>query len=183
MENEQYDIIEQLINTKNYDQLTTSEKDLIDQELGGQTGFEEMQTLRHDALNSKEINVSKQIKKDLIYQMKQARPGFWHKVINYRVPAYQTAAIMVFVLVLFWLVRPEKETIVEKMVQLPPVTDTLLVELPGDTVFLEKLVEVKVPIYITQQTELIEKPEKDDPIKGSSMAEQEVLQDLLVSTR
>lgn len=63
------------------------------------------------------------------------------------------------------------------VVELPGKTDTLIVEKPADTVFIERVVHVKVPVLMAS-----EKPEQPKQVNGSStMADQQELWELVGS--
>ena len=74
--------------------------------------------------------------------------------------------------------KPAEIVQITKEVYLPEKTDTLLVQLPPDTVVIERVIQKNVPVYMTSNA--VESP-KTPANEGSSLAEQKDLTDFLVS--
>ena len=80
----------------------------------------------------------------------------------------------------WWTTRHPNMIEVTKEVYLPGKTDTLLVELPPDTIVIEKVIQQTIPVYITSNVP-VEKTQ--ETTEGSSLAEQQDLTEFLVSGR
>lgn len=100
--------------------------------------------------------------------------------LSYKIPAQLSFIFALGLACLIWWAAPSKELIIEKPVtiQLPGCVDTLIVRPAPDTIFINKVLRVEVPVYVTKKEDTIREAES----QGSSMAELQELDDFLVSS-
>jgi hypothetical protein len=181
MESRDFDKLDGLIRVKNYEALSVEERIFVSGQLGGEQAFTNLRSLVLEAQQSESLLVTSSVKADLVKQFKGKHQKTSFVWLGYRMPAYAQALLLIFVIVSVWFLKPTEQVIIDRAVtvQLPGKTDTLMIQLPADTVFIEKRIRVEVPVYITKT----EADVKDSPevIKGSSLSDQQGLRDLLVS--
>jgi hypothetical protein len=172
--------IDHLLKNKNYQSLSDSEKKLIDSEIGGEKAFNELSSLIR--MTQKEEFAPKQSKAYLIKQFKAKNRSIFWLAGNYKIPAYSLIPFSMILILIFFLL-PSKTIIVEqpKIVQLAGSIDTVIVHDKADTVFIETQKRVEVPIYITEYVEK-EIEEREAPVlKGSTISDQAILNDFIIS--
>ncbi len=182
MENKSFDKIDWLLREKSYEALNKEEKQLADEQLGGEKAYQDLRSLILLASSEPERKTAPQTKQALLALFKQKHRPAWLGIFAYKIPAYASAAIVILAVALAFLFTPEKERVVEKIVSIPttPVIDTVIVA-QHDTVYLEKVVEKT--IYLTANP----KEEKNTApvpkiITSKPMAEQEELKSFLVES-
>ncbi|WP_421871828.1 hypothetical protein [Marinoscillum sp.] len=170
--------IDHLIRTKAYEELNEEELKLIQQHMGSKESFEHFKGLV-GAVSSSAYHPSKQVKAKLMTNFKRRHQSWFDLAISYQTPAYLNLSLILLAALIFWIFIPPKEVMVKDpiVVELPGKTDTLIVEKPADTVFIERVVRVKVPVLMAS-----EKPEQPKPVNGSrTMADQQELWELVGS--
>lgn len=182
MENREFNKLDELLRQKSYQELTSDELQFVEEQIGGEQAYNELKFLVVKAQQTGSKPISPRIKSDLLHRIKaknQRSSFFW---LSYKTPVYANVLLVVVAILFVWYLKPAKEVIVEKAVtvQLPPIIDTLLIQLPPDTIFIEKQIRVEVPVYITATEEA---PAEDSIIKGISLGDQQALKELLVSVR
>jgi hypothetical protein len=182
--NDELSMIERLLQTKSFEELSEDEKVVVLRELGSAHQYQLMQKVDQALVNQKaDLLPDPLILSKLIQHQSKVKhtPGALNRVLAYRVPAWSVAAVVLitaaFVL-LFLGTPPEK-------VEAVAITrvDTVYVSRPADTVYTTKVVY-----------RYLEKKQNDSPIKivghqpasvssevGVNMKEKEELDDFLVS--
>ena len=182
MKNDQSLKIDHLIHTKQYEELSQEDKLLVDEHLGGKKSFEHYQLLFRESHATQERPVSRSVANNLSTRFKQKNRPVWYSLFNYRIPAYVSMMLITLMMTAswWWTTRHPNMIEVTKEVYLPGKTDTLLVELPPDTIVIEKVIQQTIPVYITSNVP-VEKTQ--ETTEGSSLAEQQDLTEFLVSGR
>ena len=185
MKDNTYEIIDDLLRSKRYDELEDSEITLVNENLGGKAEYDKLSSIVRAVGSQSDLRVSTDIKTDLIRKIKQRNRPFWMLWLSYKMPSYASVLLVLIVFVATYYLRPVKEVPVEKIVNVPsvPVVDTLVIELPPDTVFIEKI--IRTPIYLTKQEEKEEEkptPQPNVTVKGKSLADQGELRSLLIES-
>ncbi|WP_422359571.1 hypothetical protein [Reichenbachiella sp.] len=169
-----------LIRTKTYDQLSEAEKQWVLNQLPDRESYAKIRNIILKLRIETTPKLAPSTKSDLMHQFKSKHNSAAYKWLNYKIPAHLSFLCAIGFALLVWWMSPSKEVIVEKAVtvQLPGRVDTLVIQSKPDTVFINKVHRIEVPVYITKKEE--SSPEMD--IQGSSMAEQHELDDFLVSS-
>lgn len=181
MKNKEFDQLDALLRQKDFRDLSAEEKLFVEEQIGGERAYKDISILINTAKEAKSIAVSSSIKRNLTNKFKQRNKSATVSWFNFKLPVYANLPIAALLALFIWLVLPTKEIEVDKIVtvQLPPKVDTLLIQSPSDTIFIEKKVRIEVPVYITKIEET--QSEKQPKISGSTLADQQGLADLLVS--
>ncbi|MEO1053714.1 MAG: hypothetical protein AAFX87_23965 [Bacteroidota bacterium] len=182
MDKEAFKGLEYLIRNKTYDALEDAERAWVNDQIGGEAAYMRLYDLVRTAQSEREMPLKTSSKRRLMAQFKAKHKSTGVAFINYRIPAYAVIAPVILLLVIWFLIPAkqvliEKPVFVEREVYLPsPVQiDTVEIELPPDTVFLERV--VKIPVYLSTAKE---EPKKRKRIfKGRSLAEQNDVVDLV----
>ncbi len=172
-----FERLDKLLRTRAYEQLTEEEQAWVLETVGVEA-YNELSKLVSGLASEKERPTSKRVKTQLIREFRSKhRVTAWYE---YRIPAYVNMMLVVAVGLVVWFFAPPKEVIIERqeLVEVP-IVETITIELPGDTVFIERPVRVEVPVYITQEIpeEIVVQPSS----KAKSLRESKALSELLVS--
>lgn len=181
MKTEKFDALDRLLLTKAFRDLTGKEKaDCKDAGID-EHAYQAMRTLILEAGNMRERPVQATVRKDLTGRFRAKNQTWTNVVLSAKIPAYLNVAALAVLAIVLWYLLPAKEIIIEKptIVELPGRTDTLFLATSPDTVFIEKLVKVEIPVVTVNPPEST--PEKS--LKGSTLADQKELRKLLVSTK
>lgn len=175
MEQNEFEKLEALLKDKQYDALDDADKSWVTANIGDQKSYTHLYELVHRLESEPSLAPNKRVKADLMAAYTSNHQTMLGKLLSYRMPAVAGLCVLLCMGVGIWYLAPAREVVVEKMVPIEKVTvDTLLVELPKDTVYILKTVRVEVPVYVPE-------PKKDIIIvKGSTLSEQKDLQGLLV---
>lgn len=182
MEQDLNNKIDVLLKTKSYTELSEQEQLWVNENLGGETAYQNLASAIQRASQEQKMSVKSSTKKALMQQMKASKEPFWSKIIHYKVPAYASALMLVLAVGLTFFLTSQKEVIVEKRIALSAKTivDTVKIAQPNDTIFVEKIKEV--PVYITEQKTIsnpTQTPAKNN-LSEKSLADQKELKNLLV---
>ena len=182
MENENLERIDHLIKTKTIEDLTSSESSLIERELGLEN-FRELSQLAQGLKDEKYRSTSSSVKRDLSAEFKKRNRPFYISILSHKLPVYVQFICLIFLVPLIWILIPEKEIVIENKVTVTvPVHDTITIQLPADTVFIQK--EIRVPVFQTKIVEVSpERKSNDTQVKAKNFAEEKTLNELLVSGR
>lgn len=186
MEDKRTERLDILLRTKSYDDLNDDDKVIVSELLGTRKEYEKVSSTIRSISKEAYVPVDKEVKQALIDKMKSKNKPYAWGVLNYKVPAY--LAIMAFLLfsMAIYMYSPEQQIYIERVVKIPSPTviDTVLIMSQPDTVFIEKIVKVNVPVYLTSekkepviQTE--NSPIKQVNLRGKSLADQKELRSLL----
>jgi hypothetical protein len=179
MNTEGFDKLDTLLKSLTYEQLSASEKAYVEEQIGGEKAYRDMQKWMIDLRHSPEAPVSSRVKTDLMKRYKAKHQSWVVKVVQFQTPAYLNVAASLVLLLLFWLVMPNKQVEISKTVTVYQ-TDTVTVQTPADTVYIRETVSVKVPVYVaTNSTPAETQPTE---IQGSSLKDQKALYDLISQT-
>lgn len=183
MEDKRTEKLDLLLKTKSYHQLDDDDKVIVKELLGDRDDYERFRSLILPIVMEQRMTVDKGVKQALIHKMKSKNKKQGWGFFNYKIPAYMAVLLLFLFTMAVYTFAPTKEVFVEKIVTIPsvPVVDTVLVESQPDTVFVEKIVRVKVPIYLVAEKEKPEvKPRtKETNLSGKSLADQKELRSLL----
>ena len=181
MKNEEFDKLEVLLRQKYFADLSPDEKLFVEEQIGGERAYLDLFTMINQAKATKTRSVSSSTKRKLTSKFKQKHQSFADSWINFKLPVYVNLPVAVLIVVIIWVSLPAKVVQIDKIVtvQLPSKADTILVYSPSDTIYIEKKIHIKVPVYITKNEE--KQPKEQPKILGSTLAEQQGLTDLLVS--
>ena len=182
MNNDQLLKIDHLIQTKHYEELSQEDKLLIEEHLGGKKSFEQYRILFKETYATQERPVSRSVANNLSTRFKQKNRPVWYSLFNYRIPAYASIMLIALIMTASWWWTTSHPNMIEvtKEVYLPGKTDTLLVQLPPDTIVIEKVIQKTIPVYITSN---VPSEKTQESTEGSSLAEQQDLTEFLVSGR
>ncbi|MBT31757.1 MAG: hypothetical protein CMO01_19030 [Thalassobius sp.] len=182
MGNKSIELIDQLLKTRDFNELNEFEKLLVEEHLGGERIYQKYRSLVLASSTEYEMPVSSSVKQSLMAKMTKQHQPVWVKAFNYRLPAYASAAIAVLLMTVIYLMLPTKEIVVEKTVEIPatPITDTVFVQGKTDTIFVERKVEV--PVYITVNEPKSEQEEVNSSFTGKTLADQQDIRSLLVGS-
>ena len=178
MSTEGFDKLDTLLKSLTYEQLSASEKAYVEEQIGGERAYRDMQQWMTDLRHSPEAPVSPSVKTDLMKRYKDKHHSWVVKVVQFQTPAYLNVAASLVLLLLFWLVMPTKQVEISKPVTVLQV-DTVTVHAPADTVYIRETVRVKVPVYVATTAPA---PSQPVEIQGSSVKEQKALFDLIAQT-
>ena len=182
MEEHKFDKLDQLIRSKQFEELDPTELSFVLETLGNEAAYRHYQQLIKQSSEQAVRPVSARVSRDLTQRFKEKNRSAIYSWMTYRVPAYVNLMLILlfFAGIWFWPEKPAEIVQITKEVYLPGKTDTLLVQLPPDTVVIERVIQKNVPVYITSNA--VEIPKTPDT-EGSSLAEQQDLTDFLVSGR
>ncbi|QNL21472.1 hypothetical protein HZR84_05840 [Hyphobacterium sp. CCMP332] len=173
--------LDQLIKTKSYDQLNEEELNLVKEEFGSKNAYESYRKMVVMASENK-FSPGREVKRKLDKSLRLANPSWWQMALDYKLPAYAAVPLMLVLLLIgFWINKPET-IIVEKpkIVQTEPKIDTVFVDkIIRDTLFIENIRRIEVPVYISVNNEAVVK--KEEILQGSNLSEQRELLDILSS--
>lgn len=181
MTEKKFETLDVLLRAKAFTELSDREKALVEGVLG-EKAYSRYRELLLSTRAADVMPVRKEVRQALTEQYKAKNHSWLHAFAKAKVPVYAHVMVLAVLVPCLWFLMPPREVVVEKthMVQAPPQVDTLLVHLPPDTVYIDKLVQVKVPVYITRAPA----PTPEDPqASGSTLADQRDLRALLVSGR
>lgn len=180
METNDFEKLDQLIKTKSFDQLSEQEKQWVLKLLPDIQVYTKVRHMITEVHTDATPKLARSTKIDLMHQFKTKHSSTSFGWLYYKLPAHASFLCAIGLALLFWLLTPTKEIVVEKpvTVHLPGRVDTLIVRSAPDTIYVHKVKRVEVPVYITQHEKMISEPN----IQGSSMAEQSELDDFLVSS-
>ncbi len=175
--------LDNILKTKSYNELTEDELRIIKEEFGGERGFVQFKNLVM-AASANDLSPNRNVKQKLDEAVELMYPSLWQRLVNVQVPAYAAVPAMILLMLFaYWIKQPETQ-IIEKqqIVQADPIIDTVFVETEADTVFIENIRRVEVPVYITLNEEKVKpKKEEDEVFEGSNLTQQSDLMDLLTS--
>ncbi len=189
-----FDKIEWLLAHFDFEELKESDKNAAIKALGSQETYTfSRKNILLAKSSQQHISARPLMKNELLGKFKEK-----HDVGKYstkqtfftrRIPTYYMAAAIVLLLIpIIFLFS--KEPIVQQQIvyqSLPAVSDTLYVDLPADTVFIDKVQVVYQKVFVPtplkeEPVKVITKEVKSDPvIINTSLAGNKVLNDLLVS--
>lgn len=177
MKDERWVRLNEILKIENIDSLISDDRAFVEREIG-MDAFRRIHNLKHELVAEQHRPVKPALKKKLVAQMRGKYVPFWYSVFNRRTPIWSHVVQALLLVPFVWLVLPEKEVLVEnKVVEVVNKVDTIEIQLPSDTVYIENLVRVEVPVYLTRNESLVENP----TIKEVSIADKKSLQNLIVS--
>jgi len=183
MERKLTENIDELLKNKSFQELDAQDRLLVSQHIGGETEYEHLRAIVLAASREKEIVVAKDIKESLVNKMKAQHRPAWLSLLSYQIPAYATIITILLFAFAFYFLGPKREVQVIKTITKTsdPIIDTVLLSSVPDTVFIERRIEIKVPVYLTVNEE--NKPEvqeeKEIVRSGKSLADQVELRSIL----
>jgi hypothetical protein len=182
MENELFEKLDQLLLTKRYEELTREERFWMDEQLDGELTYSRLHLILCSSASETTLLVDASIKKSLIKKMKLKNRSQWARVVNYNVPAYAVAILLLLVATLVLLVTPKQDKVVEKIVTVTPRQPpaTTVTKFVTDTIFVDHI--IKVPVYVPSQTKDKTSVDKSIALPGKSLADQIELRNLLVQS-
>ena len=169
-----FEQIEHLIKSKAYEELTDTERALVDQELTKDTYEELRESI--SLIQNEKISVRKDIKQSLMAELKQQERGVpsW---IRFKLPAYTHAVPLLIIVYLLFLVPHKEKVVTQDRIVEVKVRDTVLIT-KTDTLWRERLIKVPTPIYVTQKIE--SEPVPIDEVGKRSLSDQKEIMDLVV---
>lgn len=178
MEKTEFDKLDKLLQNKPFDELSVEEKFWVLEHLTDENTYSDIRKTIGALKMEKSMPVKKTTKSALMHAFKLKHAKQHPAWVEYKIPAYVSFLVICILSFAIWRLIPAKEIVNENpvTVQLPSRVDTLLVYVPADTVFIEKRIHVKVPVYVTRKDEL----PQEVSLKGANMAEQQELNDLFV---
>ena len=181
MKTSEIDKLDDLLITKAFGELTPAEQEQFSHAGINEESYRFLRKLALESRDSTPMPVSPDVRRKLIHRFEVKNRHWALSILTAKVPAYLHIAALCMLATGLWYILPEKEVIIEKpiVVELPGRTDTLLLPAEPDTVYIEKYVRVKVPVYITAETP----PKEAEPLKGTTLADQKEFSKLLVSTK
>lgn len=173
----EFEKIESLLKSKAYDELTSSERSLVDEELTEET-YEEIR-LSMNLLKGEQLKVGKDVKKELMKEFRQKEPGIIYSLTQFKLPAYtHVFSLALIIYLIFFIPKPTpvvQDRIVEVMVR-----DTVeITQVKVDTFLIEKVIKVPTPVYVTQELEANE-PQKVNQVSNRTLSDQKEVMDLVV---
>ena len=181
--NEEFDKIDRLLKAGDFESLNEEDQYWVRDNLGSAEAFNELRETTMIARNEREMPVRSKVKKDLMRQFQEKhRPG-WKLALQWKVPAYAVAIMLMIVSAAIVTFMPEKERLVETYNAQEPIIDTVYIASQPDTVFIERTIER--PVYVKVVAEAEEAPvlEVERKSRGKSLADQSDIKDILVSGR
>ncbi|MEQ8469901.1 MAG: hypothetical protein RIC35_01880 [Marinoscillum sp.] len=171
------DMIDQLIRTTPYNKLSKEELEIVSAHIGSEQEYTGLRTLLLAASSTRTLEVSSRVRSDLTERMKAKNQHWMVSLWAYKTPAYLNLAVVLALVVLTWLLLPAREVVIQKpiVVELPGKTDTLVVVSPADTIYIDKIIEIKVPVFASFDS----KKDPQPSTKGSTLADQKELRELL----
>lgn len=172
--------LDKLLMKKRYEDLSDEEKKWVHEHLMDEGSYRKLHSIIHSIASEPEMNVDPSVKRDLVSLMKSRNEPTWRKVVDFKLPLYQSIGLLVLLMIFYSFIMQPSTKIVEKTVYVPtdPIFDTIFVESSPDTVFVERVLEKTV--YLTQQIEPEETPSGNISVQSKSLAEEIELEDLLV---
>lgn len=175
MKDREFEQLEVLLRSKSFEELDRREKEWV-MTLMQESEYESMFRAAGGLRAEDMFDVKAEVKKDLVAAMKKRRKGRLRSLLTYKTPLPLNLITLCVILALGWFLVPSKEIIIDRQVYVKvPVIDTVTIQLPPDTLFLEKKIFIEVPVYVAK-----EERAKITP-KGKSFGESRELQELLVS--
>jgi hypothetical protein len=184
MEKDMHDKIDQLIRRKDYSDLNPEERELIDENFGTESMYSRFRQAILQAQDSKANSISPKVKNVLISRMKKKRSFAIMDILEWKIPAYANLAALALIITFIWLFRPVEKVMVEKIktVEIPAIPDTVYLASAPDTILQERIIEVKVPVYLTVKEDDNESVEEEKYApQSSSLSEHRQLRSLIVS--
>ncbi|MEQ8358484.1 MAG: hypothetical protein RH860_03285 [Cytophagales bacterium] len=173
--------IDELIKSKNYDDLNAEERKIVEKEFGGEKAYNSYRKLVVLASENK-FAPGKEVKSKLDKSLRLANPSWWQIAVDYKLPANAAVPAMIVLLCLSFWINKTETIIIEKpkIVQTEPIIDTVFIDkLVTDTLIIENIRRIEVPVYISVNKEPV--IEKVEALKGSNLTEQRALLDILTS--
>lgn len=184
MKEKEFEYLDELLKNKNWAELTQNERAYVQETIGGEEAYNRYAELLIQSGLGAAKPVSKQVNKQLMAHFKSRNRSAVYSILNYRLPAYAYFALAaVFLLVVWQVSLVENVKVVTQEVFLPGKTDTVLVQLPPDTIVIERIIKEKVPVYMAKKSEVKQDGVSTPVMEGSSLADDVGLTDFLVSSR
>ncbi len=181
MEKELYSRLEIVLRSGEFQDLSETDKKLVQEELGGEKGFTDLRKLILQVKDEEVPKVKAVVKEDLMksFSEKNSKPS---GILSYRTPMVANLAAMLVMGLVLWYFLPRQvvEKTVVQTIEGPSVVDTVFIESPPDTLYLEKRVFVKEPVYITKVVEKERKQKEIRSLEGLPLEEQSDLRDLIL---
>ena len=145
---EHFEKIESLLKNKSYDELSKSERALVDQELSKEN-YEELR-LSIVGLRDEKLKVGRDVKRSLMHEMRPKSSFNPFSLLQARIPAY---AMLIPLLLFFFFIfsKPEEVEIPEAQIVEVMVYDTVRVK-QIDTLVVERVIRIPQKVYITENT-------------------------------
>ncbi|MEM7297115.1 MAG: hypothetical protein AAF391_02485 [Bacteroidota bacterium] len=171
-----FEKLESLLQSKAYSELTSEERSMVDQELTEET-YEELREGIY-LLKGEQKKMSNGVKQSLMAEFKQQRsPGF-AGIFRKTVPAYSLIVpVVLFVLILVYQLTKEIPVIEDRIVEVT-VRDTVQL-IQTDTLWRDRIVEVKVPQLVYVANEEIEDAIEAE-VSNKALSDQKEVLDLVV---
>lgn len=179
----EFEKIEQLLNKGNFNALTEEDQYWIKENFGGAEAFDHLRDSIMIARKEKLMPVRSDVKKDLMKQFQKKHQPRWKLALQWKMPAYAVAILLVLVTGSLLAFMPEKERLVEKYVLQDPVIDTVYLVSKPDTIFIERTIEQPVYVKVFETTDETPVVAEERKLRGKSLAEQSEIKDILVSGR
>ena len=171
--------IDAMIRVKKYEELSESQLELLHQNGLDEHAYADFREIVLGAQAVRQVDVSTNQKRQLVKAFKEVNRKNTFGLLERKVSiSWQLLTVFMAFLIGYYLM-PDKLVEKERLVELPPtiVVDTLLVQLPADTVYIEKFRIKEVPVYITK---VEEKLAPEVIITGTTLANQHKLKELLI---
>lgn len=170
-----FEEIENLMKEKSYDQLSSDERKLVDQELTAET-YEELRMGMY-LLEGEKLKVRKDVKSSLMAEFRGKEATGLASILTKRIPAYGLVIPLLLVVVLF-IYKPVTEVPVinDRIVEVT-LYDTIEV-VKTDTLWIDKIVKVPQLVYVVKEDENEEQPSIE--MVNRSLSDQKEILDLVV---
>ncbi|MEO9484537.1 MAG: hypothetical protein ABJG47_13860 [Ekhidna sp.] len=172
----EFERIESLLKTKAYEELTASERILVDQELT-QEIYEELR-VSITLLKGERLQTGKDVKHSLMAEFKAKEAKSTFAFFRYKLPAYTHLVPLSLIVYLIFFLPSEERVVTQDRIVEVMVRDTVTVT-QVDTLWVEKVLRVSVPVYVTQASQA-EKTEEIQPVTNRSLSEQKEVMDLVI---
>jgi hypothetical protein len=176
--------IEELIQTRGWNELTPDEKKLIGELIGTEEQYEAMRkvTLGLSAVPKSDLDPSPAVLKSLRQTLRRQKgtSGFLAPVFSFRIPAYAVVLLLTAGVFITWRFQQPHGPI-QVSTNAIVTTDTVYIERPPDTVYVRQVVYRYVNPPVEKQKIFSVVREMDPGTVGVNMKEKEELENLLVS--
>ncbi|MEL7002787.1 MAG: hypothetical protein AAFN93_08650 [Bacteroidota bacterium] len=183
MEDKLYESVDELLKNKSFHELTTQERLVIDEYVGGEREYNRLKAIIHEIVGKNEMNISIDVKKSLMLKMKAKHRPVWLSLVGYKMPAYAVVLALFLFGLAFYFFGPKKEVEVLKTITktTEPIIDTVYLTSTPDTIYVERKIEVKVPVYLSAEVKEDPRlPNEQEVIRpGKSLADQGELRSIL----
>ncbi len=171
-----FEKIEKLLKSKSYSELSSDERSLIESELT-QEVYEELRQAITQVQREK-LQVNKSLKKSLMKEFKETNNSRLPVIFRWKIPALtHIIPLVVIVYLAFFMPKNERVITQDRIVEIM-VRDTVQIN-QVDTLYLERIVKVPTPVYVTREPKQTTSPEKIQTVNRSLSDQKEVL-DLVV---